>query len=257
MTDQMALVTGASRGIGCSIARELAGRGYSLVLNARSTSALQPLADELAAITDVTLAIGDLLTTEGLAEVSRYASACDVLINNAGVGEPGMFRKSSAEDSAAIIDLNIRALVTLTHAALPGMLNRGRGRIMNVASVAAFGPGPNMAVYAASKAFVLSFTEALSEELYNTGVTLTALCPGITATDMARELRARLPELPPSIVSSPDEVARIGVAALFKREVVSIPGFVNQAAVELGRLHPRAVVRRMAGFAARLGVFDR
>ena len=257
MSEQMALVTGASRGIGHAIAHELAGRGYALILNARSETALQPLADELSGLTDVTLVPGDLATVEGRAAVVHYASACDVLINNAGIGAPAMFRDTQAESSTAIIDVNVQALLQLSHAALPGMLERGRGRIMNVTSVAAFGPVPNMAVYAASKAFVLSFTEALSEELLDTGVTLTALCPGITATDMTLELRKRMQDLPAALVASPEEVARIGVNAMFKREVVCVPGFANQAAAELGRLPPRGVVRRIAGFAARLGLLER
>ena len=114
-----------------------------------------------------------------------------------------------------------------------------------------------MAVYAASKAFVLSFTEALSEELRDTGVTLTALCPGITDTEMTRDLREQMPGLPGAAVGTPEDVAAAGIEALFARRVISVPGLANQAAVELARLNPRGVVRNLAGFAARLGMLGR
>ena len=257
MAELNALVTGASRGIGAALARELAERGYNLVLNARDEAALRELADDLGAISDVTICAGDLTTPEGLGEVKAQAERCDVLVNNAGFGAPGAFRHSEAASDEALIELNIKALTGLTHAAVPRMVERGRGRILNVASVAAFGPVPNMAVYAASKAFVLSLTEALSEELRGTGVTLTALCPGITATEMTEDLRGAMPDLPQAAVSTPEAVASAGIEALFARKVICIPGAVNQAAVELSRMHPRKVVRNLAGFAARLGVLGR
>ncbi|MBS01656.1 MAG: short-chain dehydrogenase [Gammaproteobacteria bacterium] len=256
MTELNALVTGASRGIGAALARELAGRGYNLTLNARDETALAALEEELWEA-DVTLCVADLTTPEGMDHVKSHLERCDVLVNNAGMGEPGAFGASSPADNDALIDLNIRALVSLTSAALPGMLARRRGRILNVASVAAFGPVPNMAVYAASKAFVLSFTEALSEELRDTGVTLTALCPGITDTEMTRDLREQMPGLPGAVVGTPEDVAAAGIEALFERRVISVPGLANQAAVELARLNPRGVVRNLAGFAARLGMLGR
>lgn len=256
MAELNALITGASRGIGAALARELAGRGYNLTLNARNEAALAALEEELWEA-DVTLCVADLTTPEGRDHVKPHLERCDVLVNNAGMGGPGAFGATPPEDHDALIDLNIRALVALTAAALPGMLARGRGRILNVASVAAFGPVPNMAVYAASKAFVLSFTEALSEELRGTGVTLTALCPGITDTEMTRGLLEQNSALPTAMVGTPEDVAAAGIEALFARRVISVPGLANQAAVELARLHPRKVVRNLAGLAARLGMLGR
>ncbi|MFY0576905.1 SDR family NAD(P)-dependent oxidoreductase [Cystobacter fuscus] len=195
-TRPYALVTGASSGIGRELAVVLAREGHALVLVARRTEPLRALAEQLerAQGTPCVVVGADLGTPEGVAEVVREVEArglgIEVLVNNAGFGLAGPVASLPAESQLGMIDLNIRALTALTRAFLPGMVARGRGYVLNVASTAAFLPGPLMAVYFASKAYVLSLSNALHEELRGQGVRVTALCPGYTETEFATRLRA-------------------------------------------------------------------
>jgi short-subunit dehydrogenase len=181
-------VTGASSGIGADLARELARDGHDLVLTARSVAPMEKLAAELAAHGAGAVVIpADLSQPGGAAAlagaIETRGSALDVLVNNAGLGAVGRFDQTDPLRISEMIQVNIVALTELTRLLLPGMVARRRGKVMLVASTAAFQPGPRMAVYFATKAYVLSFGEAIAYELKGTGVTVTVLCPGPTATN--------------------------------------------------------------------------
>lgn len=236
-----ALVTGASGGIGAEMARILARRGETVVLVARSADRLSALAAELGGAEVV---MADLSDPAGVAKVTGQVPQVDVLINNAGVGDFGPFSEADLDATLAMIELNVTSLTELTHRYLPGMLARGHGRVINVASTAAFGAGPLMAVYYATKAYVLSFSEALSEELRGTGVTVTALCPGPTASGFWSGTTAgnklALGRLP-----SAASVAAYGIRAMDAGRAVAVPGASNKLFVASTRLVPRAVLRRV------------
>ncbi len=202
-----ALVTGASSGIGEALADCFAKGGYNLVLVARSADKLKDLADRLSATykAKVWVAPADLAQPDSArrlaAAMKRARRPIDVLVNNAGVLEHGSFTGIAAERHQALIDLNVSGLTAMLAHFVPPMVARGHGRILNVASIAAFQPVPSLATYAATKAYVLSLTESLAEELKGTGVTVTALCPGITATNMldaAKKAASHLEKLPDS-----------------------------------------------------------
>jgi short-subunit dehydrogenase len=237
-----ALVTGASGGIGLEIARVLAA-DHDLVLVARSADRLGEIAAELNGAR--VLAI-DLADPDAVARIVGEVPEVDVLVNNAGVGDFGPFVEADPAKLDTLIALNIGALTRLTRAYLPGMLARKQGRILNVASTAAFQPGPLMAVYYATKAYVLSLSEALAEETRGTGVTVTALCPGPTASGFqagaamegSKLVRGR--KLPTA-----ESVARYGVAAMRKGDVVAVPGVRNKMLASSIRVTPRGVVRRL------------
>jgi hypothetical protein len=244
----LALVTGASGGIGADLARELARHGHDLVLAARGVAAMEALAAELRGLgAAVTVIAADLSRPDAAAalaeEAARRGLAVEVLINNAGLGAAGRFDKLDPLRIAEIVHVNIVALTELTRLLLPGMVERGRGRIMLVASVAAFQPGPHMAAYFASKAYVLSLGEALAYELRGTGVTVTTLCPGATATRffaiagaansvMARRLRRMMPS---------EEVARRGYEGLAAGKRVVITGPMNTLTALVGRYMPHRI----------------
>jgi short-subunit dehydrogenase len=237
-----ALVTGASSGIGMEIARILA-RDHDVVLAARSVDRLQALAGELNGARVVAV---DLADPAGAAKLVAEVPNVDVLVNNAGFGDFGPFAEASESKLDEMIELNIGALTRLARAYLPGMLERKSGRVLNVASTAAFQPGPLMAVYYATKAYVLSFSEALAEETRGSGVTVTALCPGPTAsgfqaTAALEESRLVKGRKLPSAAS----VAAYGVKAMNKGGVVAVPGFMNKMMAASIRVSPRPVVRRM------------
>ncbi len=243
-----ALVTGASLGIGLELARELARDGHDLVLLARSREALLSLARELEAAHGVAarVLVADLARPEACAEIVRQLSeqgvAIDVLVNNAGFGSYGPFAQSDLARELEMIQVNVTALVQLTRLLLPGMLERRRGFILNVASTAAFQPGPLMAVYYATKAFVLSFSDALRNELRGSGVRVTALCPGPTATGFqaaAGMQQSRLVSVP-TMLQDAASVARAGYAGLRADRGIVVPGFANAAGSVLVRLLPRA-----------------
>jgi short-subunit dehydrogenase len=239
-----ALVTGASSGIGLEIARILAP-DHDVTLAARSADKLDALAAEIGGARVVAV---DLSEAAGPRKLVAELPAVDVLVNNAGFGDWGPFASASETRLDEMIELNVGALTRLARAYLPGMLERGSGRVMNVASTAAFQPGPLMAVYYATKAYVLSFSEALAEETRGSGVTVTALCPGPTASGFqagaamedSRLVKGR--KLP-----SAAEVAAYGVKAMNRGDVVAVPGLINKAMAASVRFSPRPVVRRVAG----------
>ena len=253
---QRALVTGASGGIGLELARVLAREGCHLVISARTHSALETVARDLSSSYNVAVhtVAADLATPDGArALISEVASAgldIDVLVNNAGFGLFGEFGTTSLEDEQRMIDLNVSALVTLTKLCLPGMLARRRGRVLNVASTAAFLPGPNMAVYYATKAFVLSFSEAIGDELRGSGVTVTVLCPGPTATGFQDAARMQKSRLVQGTMMSAADVAESGYRGMMDGQPVVIPGVMNRLVPWLVRITPRRLTTILSRRAA-------
>jgi short-subunit dehydrogenase len=248
MSRPVALITGASAGIGAEFACQLAPMGYDLIVVARRRERLDALAASITAATPVAavhvieqdLAAPDA-ASELVAAVKREGLTVSLLVNNAGFGWHGKFIAMDASNAAGQIAVNVNALVALTHAFVPGMVERGNGGVINVASTAAFQPVPNMAVYGATKAFVLSFSEAVHEEVRTSGVRVLALCPGATATEffgIAGETAALGPK------RSVADVVRTGLRAFDKREGVVIDGPANAALAFSVRLAPRSVIRR-------------
>lgn len=240
-----ALITGASGGIGLELARVFAENGHDLVLVARSADRLEALAAELAERhhVEARALTADLRDAEAPARIEAAlegGTTIDVLVNNAGVGLLGAFATTDLGAERDMIQVNVMALVELTKRFLPGMVERRRGRILNVASTAAFQPGPLMSVYYASKAFVLHFTEALATELEGTSVTVTALCPGPTATGFQAAARmGRIPLVRGPMLMDAATVARAGYAGLMRGRRVVVPGFLNALLVRGVRLAPR------------------
>ncbi|MEA3041094.1 MAG: uncharacterized protein QOC65_583 [Sphingomonadales bacterium] len=240
------LITGASAGLGAEFARQCTLRGDEVVLVARRRDRLQALAVELgpnAHVIEADLAepgSGTRVVTEAGARGLRIRS----LINNAGFGVSGAFEKLPLARQLETVDLNVRALTELCAAVLPGMRSMGGGAILNVASTAAFQAGPYMAVYYASKAYVLSFTEALHQELKDSGIAVTALCPGPTATeffDVAGAPDGRLAKM----ATDPVAVVRAGLDGLARNKAIVIPGLGNKIGAQSNRLLPRAFMRRV------------
>jgi short-subunit dehydrogenase len=250
---QTALITGASGGIGLDLAECFARDGYGLVLVARSVAALQAAAERLAAqhrvtATPIAVDLGVQGAGRRLAdEVAARGLAVDVLVNNAGYGIAGAFAGSDASAQLGMIDLNVRALAELTHAFWPDMLAAKRGGVLNVASTASFQPGPLMAVYYASKAFVLSFSEALWREAEGTGVHVSCLCPGPTATgfrERAGTGATRLSTLGTPVTSM--SVAEAGYVAFQANQRVLITGLRNRVLARLVPFLPRRTVLNLA-----------
>ena len=259
-----ALITGASSGIGEALAHCFAETGHRLVLVARSRARLRTLAAELARRHGAVAAVQAVdLSQAGAASrlaatLKRQRCAVDVLVNNAGVLAQGRFVDLTPESQQQIIDLNIRGLTAMLSAFVPDMVKRAArgsaGRVLNVASIAAFQPVPTLATYAASKAYVLSLSESLAEELRDSGVTVTALCPGITATRMlssAKDANDRLSRIPGILVGDVHDVAREGFAACMKGEAICVPGAINRAAMVASRGAPKWLVRRLGGMLGR------
>ena len=243
-----ALITGASSGIGLELAKLFAADGHDLVLVARRADMLENLAGELRGRSGVTVRVwpDDLADPAAPTRLFERATAegvaIDMLVNNAGFGALGTFADLPSERQLAMIDLNIRALTDLCHLFLPAMRRRRQGRILNVASMAAFLPGPHMAVYYAGKAFVLSFSEGLSAELAGSGVTVTCLCPGMSPTgfqDAAGMTGSRLGALRGMAAPA---VARAGYDALMAGRRLIISGFGNRLAIFAVRFAPRGLV---------------
>lgn len=254
------LITGASSGIGEALARRFARGGHPLVLVARNGGKLDALAASLAAEygVDVRVQPADLTRPGAIhalaVALKRKRLAIEVLVNNAGVLEHGAFTSTPPRRHQELIALNVAGLTEMLAHFLPPMCERGHGRVLNVASIAAFQPVPMLATYAATKAFVLSLTESLAEELRDCGVTVTALCPGITATGMlsrATAANARLAKLPGFLIGNADTVADEGYRACMQGEVIRIPGAVNQAVTLASRAAPKWLLRRVAGTVAR------
>jgi len=242
-----ALVTGASAGIGAAIARGLAERGLRLILVARGLERLAAVAASLPKTADpVCLAI-DLSKPEGPSELLAAVAdrEIDILVNNAGGAPHKSFLETEPHGVEGLMQLNMTTPSLLMHRLIPQMKARRKGRILNVASMGAFHPVPGLAQYGAAKAYLLMLTEALNEELRGSGISLTALCPGITRTALVAELP--LDELPEALVLSPEYVARAGIEALFSQEVVCVPGRLNQAALAAAKLPPRPVLRALGG----------
>lgn len=246
------LVTGASAGLGEGFARALAKQGYDLILTARRVDRLEALAADLRRTHKVTVHVFAADLADPDAPAALVAQAADagltinMLINNAGFGLQGAVADLDGEKQAGIIDVNCRALVVLAHAVLPAMIARGEGSILNVASTAAFQPGPMFAVYSASKAFVLSFSEALHEEVKSHGVSVSALCPGPTQTEFADLAGMRHSLLFERFAGRPDAVIHDGLAALKANQAVKISGAMNFVMAESTRFAPRSLVRRLA-----------
>lgn len=237
------VVTGASSGLGRELAILLAQRGDSVLAVARTEDALASLAASTPRITPLA---ADLSTAAGRDAVAAQLEDVDLLVNNAGFGASGTIADLGPGVADAMVEVNVLALTDLTTRCLPGMLSRRRGRILNVASTAAFQPGPRMGVYFATKAYVLSFTEALAEELRGTGVTATAFCPGAFSSgfqEVAGLAGSRL--LQGRRLPSSASMARAALAALDRGQVVAVPGLFNKLGAAAPRLAPRPIVRRM------------
>lgn len=248
---QTALVTGASGGIGLELAKLLAKDGFNLIL-------VDIRARELAESRDILQGIHPEIVIETIQEdlskpeaaahihdlVSGNGAGVDVLINNAGFGTFGNFWDTDWAREARMLNLHVLTLTHMTKLFLAGMLSRGRGHILNVSSVAGFQPSPLMAVYNASKAYVLSFSEAIANELKGTGIRVTVLCPGLTRTGFQATVGVGKPEMTASnwISSSPEEVARIGYEAMKKGKTVAIPGWLNYFLAHAHRFLPRNTV---------------
>ena len=253
------LVTGASSGLGEALAWEFASAGHDLILVARSKEKLADMAVEIQDSHSVEVASSPAdLSRRGAA--SRLASrlhkrghSVDILVNCAGVLEHGAFADIAAPTHQALIDLNVGGLTATLSEFLPPMIERGEGRVLNVASIAAFQPVPGLATYAATKAYVLSLGEALSEELKGSGVSLTTLCPGVTDTNMVSTAQANSEglDLPGFIVGDAATVAREGYQACIKGDAICVPGAVNQAVTLTADVLPRWLVRRMYGLIGR------
>jgi len=247
------LITGASAGLGEGFARALAARGEDLILTARRVDRLEALADELEGKHKVSVQVfaADLADPEApaglVAAITSAGLKIDTLINNAGFGARGDFADLELAPQLGIIDVNCRALVALSHAVLPAMIARRSGGILNVASLAAFQPGPWMAVYYASKAFVLSFSEALHEEVKPHGVRIAALCPGPTRTEFADVAGMGDMAMFDRMATSPDQVVRDGIAALDANAAVKVSGAINAILAQSTRITPRAIARWAAG----------
>jgi len=243
-----ALITGASAGLGAEYARLFAADKHDLALVARRRDRLEALAAELRSAHGVKVQViaADLAAPDSVPGVVAKAGEVDFLVNNAGFGTSGAFAELDFKRELEMIQVNIVALVSLTRAFLPGMIGRRRGRILNVGSTAGFPPGPFMAVYYASKAFVNSFTEALGYELRGTGVSATVSCPGATATEFAqvagndRSLLFRLG------AASAAKVAKEGYRAMMKGRPMVIHGIKNKITVQSLRISPRALSRAIA-----------
>jgi len=254
---QTALITGASFGIGMEFARVFAGEGYNLVLVARSADRLRQLASELEKKHGTrSLILATDLSEAGasayvLDQTSRAGIQVDVLVNNAGFGQYGLFAENDLEECLRQIQLNVTTLTHLTRLYLPGMIDRAKIQrkscgILNVASTAAFQPGPLMAVYFATKAYVLHFSEALGNELHGTGITVTCLCPGATATEFHKRANATSMKLLKFGSMDARTVAEDGYRAFIAGKPVMIPGFKNWLLAQSVRFSPRTLVTKIA-----------
>jgi short-subunit dehydrogenase len=247
-----ALITGASFGIGLELARIFAREGYNLVLVARSADKLRQLASELEKSHGTrSLILATDLAAPGSAayvldQTTRADLTVDVLVNNAGFGQFGFFAENDLEECLQQIQLNVTTLTHLTRLYLPGMMERKSGRILNVASTAAFQPGPLMAVYYATKAYVLHLSEAIANELKGTGVTVTCLCPGATATEFHKRADMTDIQLLRFGAMDPRTVAEDGYRGLMAGKPVVISGFKNWLLAQSIRFSPRQLVTAVA-----------
>lgn len=250
---KVALITGASRGIGLELANECAKHGHDVVLVARRRDALEGAAGQIEGKYPVRAIVIPADLSDPAAPSEIFASMMEqkievnVLINNAGFGLGGAFLETPIEREIEMVQVNVTALMHLTKLFAPPMVKRRSGRIMNVASTAAFQPGPLMAVYYATKACVLSFSEAIAEEWRNTGVTVTALCPGATATDFAETAQISNTRLFQRLgVADAGDIARHGYKAMMRGDRVAIPGWRDKLMIQAERFAPRRMVTAIA-----------
>jgi len=245
-----ALVTGASSGIGAEMARLLGEAGVPTVLVARRSDRLLEIAERYDGFEVLE---ADLLTPEGqattAARVTSSASPVDLVVNNAGFGTSGVFHELDADRLGDEVELNVKALTTLSHAALTAMVPRGRGYLLNVSSVASFQASPGLGVYAATKAYVTSLTEALHSEVKGSGVHVTALCPGLTKTEFQEHsntegLASRVPGLAWTTV---EQVASTGLRDVASNKTISVPGALYKVAVTSSDILPRSITRFVSG----------
>lgn len=248
-----ALITGASSGLGLALAEALARRGRNLILVARQRDALESIACELTQRfgVEALFRVCDLaepMQVSGLIqELEQGERQIDLLVNNAGIGSVGLFVEQDWSREQELIELNILALSRLCHDLGYHMVKQGRGQILNVASVAAFQPGPLMSNYFASKAYVLNFSEGLRNELAPHGVKVSVLCPGPIATPFFRHSQIRSSGLERrQLLANPEEVALLAVQGLERNRAIIIPGWRNRLVPLLIRLMPRALSRRLA-----------
>jgi short-subunit dehydrogenase len=245
---KVALVTGASAGLGVEFARQLSARGHRLVLVARRKDRLDALAAELGDARAVALDLAKPGAAAALLEdVAAAGETVDLLVNNAGFGIHGRFARADPARLREMIDLNCGALTELCRAVLPDMIERRSGAILNVASTAAFQPGPGMAAYFATKAFVLSLTEAIHEEVKNKGVRVSALCPGPTRTEFGEVAGFKGNGAFDRLSMDAASVVAAGLKGLDRNKAVVITGRLNKLGAFGTRLVPRAVTRRIAG----------
>ncbi len=248
MAEAITLITGASAGLGAEFARQLSSRGQKLVLVARRLDRLEALANDLGnarAVTCDLSAPGAVATL--MADLAAHGEVVETLINNAGFGLWGRFFGLDAKQQREMIDLNVGALTELCRAVAPGMVERKGGAILNLASTAAFQPGPRMAVYFATKAYVLSLTEALHEELKPCGISVSALCPGPTKTEFGDIAGFSGNGAFNRMSASSASVVRIGLHGLARNKAVVIPGLLNKAGAQSHRVLPRSMLRKITG----------
>lgn len=254
------LITGASSGIGEAIAWLFADQGRDLILVARNADKLDKLAEAMVEKHGVNVSVrpADLSeagSVENLAKsLRREGIEVEILINNAGVLEHGAFIDMPPEQHLLMVQLNVVGLTDLLAHFVPDMVARKSGRILNVASIAAFQPFPSLATYAATKAYVLSLSEALAEELRGTGVTVTALCPGVTATNMVANAGSAVDKLPSMLIGDVEKVAREAVKACMNGTPIVVPGSLNLAGTLIARATPKWLVRRLTGVVGRSSI---
>ena len=255
----VALITGASRGIGAELARQFARGGYDLVLVARNRTQLLELAaavqtDYGCHATTIATDLGKAGAAEKLyRQLAQEGHEIDVLVNNVGVLDQGKFTDIALENHLQLVNINISVLTALTHLFLKPMRERGSGKVLNVASLSAFMPVPTMAVYAASKAYVVSFSEALYEELKGTGVSVTAVCPGFVSTDMVAGVEAQGDfHVPAAMLMSPQRVAEEAYTACMENVVVYVPGVGPRLSAQISDMAPRALRRIGSGMLSRM-----
>lgn len=244
-----ALITGASAGLGLEFAKLFAADGHNLVLVARRQEKLEALADELESAHGVEISVvaQDLSLPEAPQQVfdtvRDAGTHIDFLVNNAGLGNKGLFHESALEREMSMVHVNMGALTALTRLFLPGMIARGFGRVLNIASTAGFQAGPGMSVYFATKAYVISFSEGLSFELKGTGVTVTAHCPGATHTEFAKEAGIENTLLVKVGAADAPSTALDAYRAMNRGKVIAIHGFRNWFGAFMVRFSPRALIR--------------
>ncbi len=244
----VALITGASAGLGVEFARQLSRRGHRLVLVARRKDRLEALARELGNARAVAIDLSKANSAAKLmADLDASGEQVEILVNNAGFGLIGRFAELDPKRERQMIDLNVGTLMDLCRAIAPGMIERKSGAILNVASTAAFQPGPKMAVYFATKAFVLSFTEALHEELKPHGIKVSCLCPGPTRTEFGEVAGFGGNGAFDKLAMEAGEVVEAGLKGMDRNRAVVVPGWVNKIGAVSTRFAPRSVVRKIAG----------